>query len=59
MIGDGTLMDCSNSLTLNNNYKNHIYYGEYSLKHWIELLLSRDIVLTECKRLIFRLDTGT
>lgn len=30
--------------------ENHIYYGEYSLKHWIELLLSRDIVLPEYQR---------
>jgi len=29
---------------------NHIYYGEYSLKHWIELLLTRNIVLPEYQR---------
>lgn len=29
---------------------NHIYYGEYSLKHWIQLLLNRDIQLPEYQR---------
>lgn len=29
---------------------NHIYYGEYSLKHWIRLLLSRNIVLPDYQR---------
>lgn len=45
------------------------YYGEYSLKHWLELLLSKNIVLPEyqrsfvwdlddVKKLIFSLDRG-
>lgn len=29
---------------------NHIYYGEYSLQHWIHLLLSKNIVLPEYQR---------
>lgn len=29
---------------------NHIYYGEYSLKHWIRLLLSKNIELPEYQR---------
>lgn len=26
------------------------YYGEYSLKHWLPLMLSGDIVLPDCQR---------
>lgn len=28
----------------------HIYYGEYSLKHWIELILKKDIILPNYQR---------
>lgn len=31
--------------------KNRVYYGEYSLKHWIELLLKKNIILPEYQRL--------
>lgn len=30
--------------------KNKIYYGQYSLKHWIELILKKNIVLPEYQR---------
>ena len=30
--------------------KNRVYYGEYSLKHWIDLMLSGNIVLPEYQR---------
>ena len=30
--------------------ENRIYYGEYSLKHWIELLLKEKITLPEYQR---------
>jgi len=30
--------------------KNKVYYGEYSLKHWIKLLLKKNIVLPEYQR---------
>lgn len=30
--------------------KNRVYYGEYSLRHWIELLLRQNIVLPEYQR---------
>ena len=30
--------------------KTHTYYGVYSLKHWINLLLSGNIVLPEYQR---------
>ena len=30
--------------------KNKIYYGEYTLKYWIKLLLNKDIVLPEYQR---------
>ncbi|HMG83120.1 MAG TPA: DUF262 domain-containing protein [Ferruginibacter sp.] len=29
---------------------NRVYYGEYSLKHWIELILKKNIVLPEYQR---------
>lgn len=29
---------------------NKVYYGEYSLRHWIELLLSKNLVLPEYQR---------
>ncbi|MBM9616662.1 DUF262 domain-containing protein [Desulfobulbus rhabdoformis] len=29
---------------------NRVYYGEYSLKHWIELLLKKNIILPEYQR---------
>lgn len=29
---------------------NRVYYGEYSLKHWIDLILKRNIVLPEYQR---------
>ena len=31
--------------------KNKVYYGEYTLKHWIDLILSKNIVLPEYQRL--------
>lgn len=30
--------------------KNKVYYGEYSLKHWIDLILSKNIVLPDYQR---------
>jgi len=30
---------------------NRVYYGQYSLKHWIELILNRNIVLPDYQRL--------
>ena len=27
-----------------------IYYGEYSLKHWIQMLLAKNIILPEYQR---------
>lgn len=29
---------------------NRVYYGEYSLKHWIELILTKNIILPEYQR---------
>lgn len=31
--------------------KNKVYYGEYTLKHWIDLILSKNIILPEYQRL--------
>lgn len=30
--------------------ENKVYYGEYSLNYWIELILSKSIVLPEYQR---------
>ena len=30
--------------------ENRVYYGEYSLKHWIDLILKRNIILPEYQR---------
>jgi len=30
--------------------KNRVYYGEYSLRHWIELILRRNVILPEYQR---------
>ena len=30
---------------------NKVYYGEYSLKHWIDLLLQKNIVLPDYQRI--------
>lgn len=30
--------------------KNKVYYGEYSLKHWVDLILSKNIVLPDYQR---------
>ena len=30
--------------------ENRVYYGEYSLKHWINLMLKRNIILPEYQR---------
>lgn len=30
--------------------KNKVYYGEYTLKHWIRLMLREEIVLPEYQR---------
>jgi uncharacterized protein with ParB-like and HNH nuclease domain len=30
--------------------ENRVYYGEYSLKHWIELILKRNIILPDYQR---------
>jgi uncharacterized protein with ParB-like and HNH nuclease domain len=29
---------------------NRVYYGEYSLKHWIELILKKNVILPEYQR---------
>lgn len=29
---------------------NRVYYGEYSLKHWIDLILKENIILPEYQR---------
>lgn len=29
---------------------NKVYYGEYSLDHWIKLILKKDIVLPDYQR---------
>ncbi len=31
--------------------ENRVYYGEYSLKHWIDLMLKKNIVLPSYQRL--------
>ena len=31
-------------------FKTKVYYGEYSLRHWLDLMLSRNIVLPEYQR---------
>jgi hypothetical protein BACCOPRO_01637 len=33
-----------------NNTENKVYYGEYSLKHWIEMLLKQEIILPPYQR---------
>src|SRR6185312_12563949 len=30
---------------------NRVYYGEYSLKHWIDLILKKNIILPDYQRL--------
>ena len=30
---------------------NKVYYGEYSLKHWINLMLTKNIILPDYQRL--------
>lgn len=30
--------------------ENRVYYGEYSLKHWVDLILKKDIILPEYQR---------
>lgn len=30
--------------------KNKVYYGEYSLEHWIKLILKKNIVLPDYQR---------
>lgn len=30
--------------------KNRVYYGEYSLKHWVDLILKKNIILPEYQR---------
>lgn len=30
---------------------NKVYYGEYSLRHWVDLILSKNIRLPEYQRL--------
>ena len=29
---------------------NRVYYGEYTLKHWLDLMLKKNIVLPEYQR---------
>lgn len=31
--------------------ENRVYYGEYSLMHWIELILKKNLILPEYQRL--------
>lgn len=31
-------------------FKNRSYYGEYTLEHWVELILKRDIIHPEYQR---------
>lgn len=31
-------------------FKTRVYYGEYTLRHWLDLILSRNIVLPEYQR---------
>ena len=35
---------------INNLMKNKVFYGEYTLKHWIELIFKRNILLPEYQR---------
>lgn len=35
---------------MSENIKNKVYYGEYSLKHWVDLILSKNIVLPPYQR---------
>ena len=30
--------------------ENRVYYGEYSLKHWIDLILKKNIILPDYQR---------
>ena len=30
--------------------ENRVYYGEYSLRHWINMMLSKNIILPEYQR---------
>ena len=30
--------------------ENRVYYGEYSLKHWLDLILTKNIILPEYQR---------
>lgn len=30
--------------------KNKVYYGEYTLKHWIDLILTENIILPKYQR---------
>ena len=34
----------------NTKFQNRVYYGEYSLKHWIDLILSKNLVLPDYQR---------
>lgn len=31
--------------------KNKVYYGEYTLKHWVDLILTKDIILPDYQRI--------
>ena len=37
--------------------ENRVYYGEYSLKHWIELILNGNIELPEYQRYFVFIET--
>ncbi|MFC2345992.1 hypothetical protein [Campylobacter sp.] len=39
--------------------ENKVYYGEYSLKHWIDLILKQDIKLPPYQRYFVWEDTQT
>lgn len=40
----------NNRQSIYKNMKNRVYYGEYSLKHWIELILKQNIILPDYQR---------
>ena len=37
--------------------KNKIYYGEYTLKHWIDLILTGNIILPKYQRFLYGIKT--
>ena len=45
-----TNRELTKSRQRNSNMENRVYYGEYSLKHWIELILKKNIILPKYQR---------